>query len=217
MITGKNCIAGEFKGQGNVVFRTFNPKKNIENPTAFLEATPEEIEQAVEAAWAAFKTFRKVSGERRAAFLNAIADEILALDQELLDAYTSESGLPEVRAIGERGRTMGQLRAFATLVSKEDWRGNTFDRAEPDRKPLPKCVYNVTMRPSGTVEVFGATNLVLDDPTERRDTPSALAAGCPLQVQYQPVQAGTSELFPGALVRAAVWTCLPKGQFSSVH
>ena len=217
MITGKNCIAGEFKGQGNVVFRTFNPKKNIENPTAFLEATPEEIEQAVEAAWAAFKTFRKVSGERRAAFLNAIADEILALDQELLDAYTSESGLPEGRAIGERGRTMGQLRAFAALVSKEDWRGNTFDRAEPDRKPLPKDDLRKTMIPLGPVVVFGASNFPLAYSTAGGDTASALAAGCPVIVKSHPMHAGTSELVAGAIVRAAERTGMPKGVFSSVN
>src|SRR5690606_3180302 len=217
MITGKNCIAGEFKGQGNVVFRTFNPKKNIENPTDFLEATPEEIEQAVEAAWAAFKTFRKVSGERRAAFLRAIADEILALDQALLDAYTSESGLPQGRAIGERGRTVGQLRSFADLVSKEDWRGNTFDAAEPERKPLPKDDLRKTMIPLGPVVVFGASNFPLAYSTAGGDTASALAAGCPVIVKSHPMHAGTSELVASAVIRAAERTGMPKGVFSSIN
>ena len=47
MITGKNCIAGDFSGKGNVEFKTINPKLNIENPTTFVEATKEEIEEAV--------------------------------------------------------------------------------------------------------------------------------------------------------------------------
>jgi len=162
MITGKNCIAGEFTANGGVEFKTINPKLNKENPTTFVEVTKEEIEKAVDASWEAFKVYRNVPGKQRADFLNAIADEILALDQELIDAYTMESGLPEGRAIGERGRTMNQLRTFAKLVETEDWRGNTFDAAEPDRKPLPKEDLRKTMIPLGPVAVFGASNCLFN-------------------------------------------------------
>ncbi len=217
MITGKNCIAGELSAKGNKVFRTFDPKKNQENPHTFVEATEEEIEEAVNAAWKAFKIYRNVPGEKRAAFLNAIADEIQALGQELLDTYTLESGLPQGRATGERGRTMGQLRSFARLVATEDWRGNTFDAAQPDREPLPKEDLRKTMIPLGPVVVFGASNFPLAYSTAGGDTASALAAGCPVIVKSHPMHAGTSELVASAIIRAAERTDMPKGVFSSIN
>ena len=90
MITGKNCIGGEFKADGSVEFRTVDPKKNVQNPTVFLEATKDEIDTAVHMAWEAFRTFRKIPGRQRAEFLNTIADEILALDKELVNMYMLE-------------------------------------------------------------------------------------------------------------------------------
>ena len=217
MITGKNCIAGEFIAKGKVEFRTINPKLNMENPTVFVEATKEEVGEAVTKAWEAFKVFRKMSGAKRADFLNAIADEILALDKELVEMYMLESGLPEGRAVGERGRTVFQLRSFAELVATEDWRENTFDAAQPDRKPLPKDDIRKTMIPLGPVAVFGASNFPLAYSTAGGDTASALAAGCPVVVKSHPMHAGTSELVASAIVKAAEKTGMPKGVFSSIN
>ncbi len=217
MITGKNCIAGKFKAEGKTEFRTIDPKNNVHNPTVFLEATQNEVIEAADKAWDAFKVFRKQSGENRADFLNAIADEILALDKELVDMYMLESGLPEGRAVGERGRTVFQLRSFAKLVENEDWRENTFDAAEPDRKPLPKADLRKTMIPLGPVAVFGASNFPLAYSTAGGDTASALAAGCPVIVKSHPMHAGTSELVASAIVKAAEKTGMPPGVFSSIN
>ncbi|MAU16423.1 MAG: aldehyde dehydrogenase (NADP(+)) [Muricauda sp.] len=217
MITGKNCIGGEFKADGSVQFQTINPKENVHNPTVFIEATKEEIISAGELAWKAFKTYRRIPGKHRAEFLNTIADEILALDQELLDMYMLESGLPEGRAIGERGRTVFQLRSFAELVSNDDWRENTFDAAQPDRKPIPKVDLRKTMIPLGPVAVFGASNFPLAYSTAGGDTASALAAGCPVIVKAHPMHAGTNELVASAIVKAAEKTGMPKGVFSSIN
>src|SRR5690606_1313416 len=217
MISGKNCIAGEPSAQGKVGFKTFDPKLNQENPTTFVEATPAEIDRAVDAAWEAFRSYRNMPGEKRAAFLMAIADEILALDEELLATYTSESGLPQGRAIGERGRTVGQLRAFAELIAKEEWRGNTFDAGQPDRQPLPKDDLRKTVIPLGPVVVLGASNFPLAYSTAGGDTASALAAGCPVIVKSHPPHAGTSELVASAVIRAAERTGMPKGVFSSIN
>lgn len=182
-----------------------------------MEATSEEVDEAVEMAWNAFKTFRKIPGKQRADFLNAIADEIMALDQELVDIYTLESGLPEGRAVGERGRTVFQLRSFAELVENEDWRENTFDAAQPDRKPLPKEDLRKTMIPLGPVVVFGASNFPLAYSTAGGDTASALAAGCPVIVKSHPMHAGTSELVASAIIKAAEKTGMPAGVFSNIN
>ncbi|SHG21290.1 aldehyde dehydrogenase (NADP(+)) [Flagellimonas flava] len=216
MITGKNYIGDRLSSLGKVIYKTINPKLNVENPTDFFEATSEEIGQAVQLAWEAFSVYRRTPGSQRASFLNAIADEILALDHELVDCYTSESGLPEGRAIGERGRTVGQLRSFATLISNEDWRENTFDAAEPDRSPMPKADLRKTLVPLGPVAVFGASNFPLAFSAAGGDTASALAVGCPVIVKAHPMHLGTSELVSGAIIKAAKKTGMPNGVFSSV-
>ena len=104
MITGNNYIGNQLSAKGNVTYKTFNPKLNIENEHTFTEATAQEIDEAVELAREAFKSFRSCSGEQKGNFLNAIADEILALDETLVQTYCSETGLPEGRARGERGK-----------------------------------------------------------------------------------------------------------------
>ena len=87
MITGKNYIGNQLSAKGTTTHKTVNPKLNTENPTPFFQATLEEVNEAVKLADSAFKVYRNISGKQRAAFLNAIADEILALDSELTDMY----------------------------------------------------------------------------------------------------------------------------------
>jgi NADP-dependent aldehyde dehydrogenase len=217
MTTGKNYIGHTLKAAGNSTYKTVNPKLNIENPTSFFDATEAEVDEAVNLAWDAFKTYRKVSGEKRAAFLNAIADEILALDQELIDMYTMESGLPEGRANGERGRTIFQLRSFAELIQNEDWRDNVFDAAQPDREPLPKSDLRKTSIPLGPVVVLGASNFPLAFSTAGGDTASALAAGCPVIVKSHPMHSGTGELVASAVIKAVKETGMPNGVFSNLN
>ncbi|WP_203257214.1 aldehyde dehydrogenase (NADP(+)) [Hyunsoonleella ulvae] len=217
MITGKNYIGQTLKASGAKTYKTVNPKLNIENDTAFIDATEDEIDEAVNLAWDAFKVYRKVSGAKRAEFLNAIADEILALDQTLIDMYMSESGLPEGRAIGERGRTIFQLRSFAELIADEQWRDNSFDTADPNRTPLPKADLRKTSIPLGPVVVLGASNFPLAFSTAGGDTASALAAGCPVIVKSHPMHSGTGELVAKAVLKAAKETGMPNGVFSNLN
>ncbi|MCD8447302.1 aldehyde dehydrogenase (NADP(+)) [Tenacibaculum finnmarkense] len=216
MITGKNYIGNQLKASGTTTHKTVNPKLNMQNPTDFYQATLEEVNQAVVLADSAFKVYRKVSGEKRAEFLNAIADEILALDTELIDMYMSESGLPEGRAQGERGRTVGQLRAFADLVAKDQWRNVTIDQAIPTRQPLPKSDLRKTSIPLGPVVVFAASNFPLAFSTAGGDTASALASGCPVIVKSHAMHSGTGELVASAIIKAAEKTGMPNGVFSNI-
>ena len=161
MITGKNYIGNTLSSKGSKTYKTFNPQLNIENSNVFTEATVDEINEAAHLASEAFKTFRSLSGEKKAHFLNTIADEILALDDELISTYCSETGLPEGRAKGERGRTVGQLRSFAELVAEGSWVEASIDTAQPDRQPMPKSDIRKLMVPLGPVVVFGASNFPL--------------------------------------------------------
>lgn len=138
MITGKNYIGNQLSANGNKTFKTFNPLLNIENQWEITEASTNEVNEAAALATQAFKTYSKLSGAKKATFLRAIADEIEALGDELLQVYSSESGLPNGRAIGERGRTLGQLRAFANHIEEGNWVDASIDTAQPERKPMPK-------------------------------------------------------------------------------
>ena len=217
MITGKNQIGNTLSATGTITFTTYNPELDRENDVVFTEATQEEIEQALSLATDAFKEFRNVSGKKKAEFLNAIADEILALDDTLVKTYCSETGLPEGRAKGERGRTVGQLRSFANLVEEGSWVEATIDKAQPNREPMPKVDIRKMNIPLGPVVVFGASNFPLAYSTAGGDTAAALAAGCPVIVKSHPMHAGTGELVASAIVKAAKKTGMPNGVFSNLN
>ncbi len=216
-MTGKNYIGNQLSANGNKTFQTFNPELNTENSTVFTEASSEEIQEAVTLASKAFQEFRFISGKRKADFLNTIADEILALDDELVKMYCSETGLLEGRAKGERGRTVGQLRSFANLVAEGSWLEATIDLAQPNREPIPKLDIRKMLIPLGPVVVFGASNFPLAYSTAGGDTAAALAAGCPVIVKSHPMHAGTGELVASAIVKAAHKTGMPNGVFSNLN
>ncbi|MCG2462652.1 aldehyde dehydrogenase (NADP(+)) [Flavobacteriaceae bacterium F89] len=217
MITGKNFIGEKASAKGAKTYRTYDPKKNNETEWTFHEATKEEIDLALKKATTAFKAYKGIPGTEKAKFLRAIAEEIEALGDPLIQAYVTESGLPEGRAIGERGRTMGQLRAFADLLEEGSWIEATIDTAQPERKPLPKSDIRKMMEPLGPVAIFGASNFPFAFSTAGGDTASALAAGCPVIVKSHPMHAGTGELVSLAVIRAAKRTGMPDGVFSNLN
>ncbi|MBT8393452.1 MAG: aldehyde dehydrogenase family protein, partial [Bacteroidia bacterium] len=209
MITGKSYIGKNLSAKGSTTYKTFNPQLNIENEPIYTEAIQDEINEAIALASKAFKKFKKTSGKQKAAFLNAIADEILALDDELVKTYCSETGLPEGRAKGERGRTIFQLRSFADLVEEGSWVEASIDTAIPDREPVPKPDLRKMLVPLGPVVVFGASNFPLAYSTAGGDTAAALAGGCPVIVKSHPMHAGTGELVSSAIIKAAKKTGMP--------
>ncbi|WKD85956.1 Alpha-ketoglutaric semialdehyde dehydrogenase [Polaribacter huanghezhanensis] len=217
MITGKNYIGNQLSAIGTKTYTTFNPQTNTENTTVFTEANSDEINQAAELATAAFQTYSKKTGKEKAAFLRAIAEEIEALGDKLVEVYTLESGLPEGRAKGERSRTVGQLRAFAAHVEESSWVEATIDTAQPERKPMPKGDLRKMYIPLGPIVVFGASNFPLAYSTAGGDTAAALGAGCPVIVKSHPMHAGTGELVASAVIKAAKKTGMPNGVFSNLN
>lgn len=179
----------------------------------FATHGPAEVDAACAAAEAAFDAYRATGPEERAAFLERIGAEIVALGDQLIEAACRESGLPLARIEGERGRTVGQLKLFADVLRRGAWMGLRVDRALPDRQPLPRPDLRLRMVPVGPVAVFGASNFPLAFSTAGGDTASALAAGCPVVVKGHPAHPATGELVAGA-IRAAVAACgLPDGVF----
>ena len=115
MLTGKNLIDGEW-----VDSDTRLPSADLEG-IKFAQATGEQIDQACKAARRDFRAYSGIPREDRASFLETIANRIDELGDDITRIAMKESGLPEARLVGERGRTVGQLRMFASLIREPDY------------------------------------------------------------------------------------------------
>ncbi|WPO35137.1 aldehyde dehydrogenase (NADP(+)) [Flammeovirgaceae bacterium SG7u.111] len=209
MIHGKNRIGFELSGIKTQATDTIQ----VEG-AEFFPATSTDISLAIEKSTKAFSTYKTLSGEKKAAFLDAIADEILALGDELVKTAMAESSLPEGRIVGERGRTMGQLKLFASLLREGSWVDAVIDPALPERQPLPRTDLRKMLVPVGPVVVFTASNFPLAFSTAGGDTASALAAGNPVIVKAHEAHLKTNELGGEAINKAAEKTGMPDGVFS---
>ncbi|MDK8871055.1 aldehyde dehydrogenase (NADP(+)) [Paracoccus sp. SSJ] len=183
---------------------------------AFGGASPADLDDACALAAAAFDPFRALPLERRAQFLEAVAQNILDLGDELVERAMQETGLPRPRIEGERGRTVGQLRLFAGVVRDGGFLDLRIDPALPDRQPLPRPDLRLRNVPVGPVAVFGASNFPLAFSVAGGDTASAFAAGCPVVVKAHSAHPGTSELVARAVAKAVADCGLPEGVFSMI-
>jgi alpha-ketoglutaric semialdehyde dehydrogenase len=214
---GKNFIGAQLSSGTGKTFSSISPLDSSRLPGSFYTAADGDADQGVELAEEAFKTYGKTSGEERAAFLERIGDEIMALGDELIKRAHLETGLPEARLTGERARTVGQLRLFAQVVREGSWVDARIDHAIPDRQPGPKPDLRRMLIPIGPVIVFGSSNFPLAFSVAGGDTASALATGNPVVVKVHSGHPGTSELVAGAINNALSARKLPAGIFSMVH
>ena len=210
---GKHLIAGEWVA-GDATFQS-QPASGA--PHDFAAGTAAHVDRAAQAAEEAFWSYGYSSRADRAAFLNAIADAIEARGAQITEIGSSETGLPAARLEGERGRTTGQMRLFASHIEKGDYLDRRHDAALPDRKPAPRPDIRLVQRPIGPVGVFGASNFPLAFSTAGGDTASALAAGCPVVVKGHPGHPGTAEIVAEAILEAIQKCGVHPGVFSLVQ
>ncbi|PLU54951.1 aldehyde dehydrogenase (NADP(+)) [Sinorhizobium medicae] len=210
---GKHLVAGEWlDGAG-----TFASAPAHGPAHDFAVGTVELVNRACDAAEEAFWSYGYSSRKERAAFLRAIADEIEARAEAITDIGSQETGLPEARLNGERGRTTGQLRLFADHIEKGDYLDRRVDAALPDRQPAPRQEIRLIQRPVGPVAVFGASNFPLAFSTAGGDTAAALAAGCPVVVKGHSAHPGTGEIVAEAIDAAIRKTGVHPGVFSLIQ
>ena len=213
MLTGNHLIAGHWT-PGDT---TFLSAPATGEPQRFSVGTPAHVDTAARAAEAAFPSYAALTRDQRAAFLDRIADEIEARGAEITAIGTAETGLPTARLEGERGRTTGQLRLFASHIRAGSHLDRRHDAARPDRKPAPRPDIKMVQRPIGPVAVFGASNFPLAFSTAGGDTASALAAGCPVVVKGHSAHPGTAEIVAQAIDAAIKALGLHPGVFSLVQ
>lgn len=209
LLIGQQAISGQ---QADI--QAVNPATGETLTPAYPGGSKAEVEQACALAEAAFDSYRETGLEARATFLETIAAEIEAIGDELIERAMAETGLPRPRIEGERGRTCGQLRLFASVVRAGEWLDVRIDPAMPDREPLPRADLRQRHIALGPVAVFGASNFPLAFSVAGGDTASALAAGCPVVVKGHSAHPGTSELVGRAIQRAVAKCDLPEGVFS---
>lgn len=216
-LTG-NCFVGfaESSGGGDA-FHAVDPSNGERLEPAFRDASAAVVARACEAARSAEDAFAATDRGARASFLRRIAGEIESLGDELLQRGHRETALPLARLASERARTMFQLETFAKAVEEGSWVDARIDRADAQRKPMPKPDLRAMLVPIGPVAVFGASNFPLAYSVAGGDTASALAVGCPVVVKAHPMHPGTSELVARAILAAARSNGMPDGVFSMVH
>ncbi|MCP4738170.1 MAG: aldehyde dehydrogenase family protein, partial [Bosea sp.] len=160
-LTGELFIASKRVRRDGPGFQAVAASTGTPLEPSFSMATRDDVEAAAAAAEAAFPVYANLPRDKRAAFLEAIADEIDALGETLTERAMQESGLPHARLTGERGRTSGQLRLFARELRLGEYLRARIDHALPDRQPVPKPDLRLRMIPLGPVAVFGASNFPL--------------------------------------------------------
>ncbi|MFV8326686.1 aldehyde dehydrogenase (NADP(+)) [Flavobacterium sp. ZS1P14] len=198
-------------------FYAVNPTNNELLDGEFINSTENQIDTVVKKAIQAFAVYRKKDKDSIADFLERIGEEILNLGDALLERCHLETALPLARLQGERGRTIGQLKLFASVVREGSWVDARIDTAIPDRAPLPKSDIRHMLLPLGPVAVFGASNFPLAFSVAGGDTVSALAAGCPVVVKAHPAHPGTSAMVAGAIEKAVNECGMPEGIFSLIQ
>jgi alpha-ketoglutaric semialdehyde dehydrogenase len=182
----------------------------------FKDSTVTEIDSIMQKAWSAFHVYRKFSLKQRADFMRAIAVELEACGDELIQVAMSETNLPEARLRGERARTIFQLNQYAAACEAGEWLEARIDTANPDKIPAKPDIRKMLV-PLGPVVVFGASNFPFAYSTAGGDTATAFAAGCPVIVKAHPAHAQTSEIVAGAILKAATISNMPDGIFAHVH
>lgn len=211
---GKQLLGQSVSASGSGTLHGVNPATGEMLQPAFYEATTAEADQALRKAAAVFDEYRQCSQQARADFIEAIADEIEALGDDLLTRAGEETGLPAQRLNGERARTVNQARLFAKVVREGSWVDARIDLGDPNRQPMPKPDVRRMLVGIGPVVVFGASNFPLAISVAGTDTISALGAGCPVVVKAHPGHPGTSEMVGRAILRAAERSKMPDGVFS---
>lgn len=216
-LIGKNYIGGGRSSQNAPELRSVDAYTGEALPYHFSQASSQEAEQACVAAERAFAPYQALAPQRRAGFLDAIADELDALDDDFIQLVMRETALPEGRIRGERARTSGQMRLFASVLRRGDYLGVRIDTALPDRQPLPRPDLRQMKVGVGPVAVFGASNFPLAFSTAGGDTAAALAAGCPVVVKAHSGHMATEECVADAIIRAAEKTAMPSGVFNMIY
>jgi NADP-dependent aldehyde dehydrogenase len=209
-VTGAQIIAGETSAEAGGSFHSINPRNGEKSSIAFANATPNEIDRAVQEAAGAYQETRAYPPGRLADFLDGVAGELEALGEPLFETTDIETALGRPRLPAELARTTGQLRKFGALLREGSYVQAIIDRSDS---------YDIRrmLIPIGPVAVFSASNFPYAFAVAGGDTASAWAAGCPVVVKGHPAHPATSEIIARAINRVVKKHSFPAGFFSLIQ
>ncbi|MGO2541334.1 MAG: aldehyde dehydrogenase (NADP(+)) [Specibacter sp.] len=148
-------------------------------------AAASRVDAAVGLACAAARQLAETTREERSRWLGALADALDRSISGLVACAREETNLGEARLRGEVGRTSGQLRLFAEVLTEGSYLEATIDHADTTTVP-PRPDLRRMLLPLGPVAVYAASNFPFAFSVLGGDTAAALAAGSPVVVKAHP-------------------------------
>lgn len=199
--TGKQYINGKWlEGRGSL-FSSYSPSNQNEIWQG-KEATPEEVDLAIQSAREAFTTWSKYTLEERQAILTDFAQRIQANKDSLALHISQETGKPLWDALGEVGAMAGKIavsiKAFQERCKQLEVKSNDLQRM-------------TRHKPHGVVGVFGPFNFPAHLPNGHI-VPALLAGNC---VVFKPSE--QTPLVAEEMITLWEQTGLPKGVLNLVQ
>ncbi|HMP01304.1 MAG TPA: aldehyde dehydrogenase family protein [Gemmatales bacterium] len=197
-------VAGQWQAADRLgTFQALDPTRGTELPTLFPVSGPEAVAKALDAADRAFADLCKLPGERRAAFLEAFANRIDRVKEELATVAQQETGLArDTRLMGtEIPRTVDQIRQAAAAIRERSWCLATIDT-----KNNLRSMY----LPLGPAVLIGPNNFPFAyNAVSGGDFAAALAAGCSVIAKGHPSHPHTTRKLAEEAFAAVQETGLP--------
>lgn len=197
--------------------QSINARTGAPHGKPLTESSPDDIDQAVAQAHAAFGDWARSSGAQRAALLRGLADALEAEREKLVAWADLETALGPVRLNGELDRTSFQLRRFADIAERGEPFAVLDDPAVAGAPPVGHPAMRLQRVPLGPVAVFTASNFPFAFSVLGGDTASALAAGCPVVVKAHPGHPGLSQQVFAIVQRVLKALGLPAGLIGLVQ
>lgn len=189
-----------------MTFRAVKPIDGTPYGIDIAEHNKNEVDSLIESAGATAAELAAQSPKERAQLLRAIAAEIEASRESLIESACAETALPEGRIAGEITRTTVQFELFARLVETGKHLGIVIDKADPNYSPAPRPDIRKVNQPLGVVAIFAASNFPLAFSVAGGDAASAIAAGNPVIAKAHPSHPNTCATIEKA-VKAALTKC----------
>jgi NADP-dependent aldehyde dehydrogenase len=216
-LTGKLMIGAHDVPGSEGTMKALNPATNQLIEPDFALGGAADVDRAATLADEAFDVYSHTSLDRRAAFLDSIADNLDAVRQSLAARAALETGVPEAQLEGEAIKAATQFRQFADVVRRGRFLQLAIDPAQPDRQPRPRMDHRLQKIALGPVAIFGASNFPIAYSVAGGDTASALAAGATVILKAHNAHPGASEIQAHAIRQAVQAHNLPEGVFSMVR
>lgn len=162
------------------------------------QATAQEMEQALEAAHRAAKSFGRVSRYARARLLQGIAQGLQSRRAELVASLVEEAGKPTTLADGEVGRAI-----MTFTVAAEEAKRFGGDVVPLDIEPASRAFAPAVVHWFPRGPVLGITPFNFPINLVAHKVAPALAAGCPILIKPAPQAPGGAVLLAEIFAQAA--------------